>query len=333
VAVGRLEPEGGVISLGVPLGDRLQRLTVSEGDEVKENQELAYLESYSDRLGETNLIASQLKEAEKRLAAVEASTKLLVKKAKINLDHVRAAEPFDLQAQEAKVRLLTGQFAGAQTDLKRLEGLPLDSLARQQFDHQQLAVLKAKEELAAEQAVLGKIKVSRKSNLELAQVQYESAQADLARVPAEIPVQSLRRSLEAAETRLRHTILRAPTSGRILKIIAHAGESVGAQPVLQMGNTRQMLAVAEVYETAIQHLRLGDRASITSRALPQALSGTVFHIGSMVSKNKLLELDPMANADRRVIEVKFRLDDSASAAHFVNLQVTVTIPPPGGKTP
>src|SRR5216683_3572123 len=64
-ALGRLEPEGGIVNIGVgvPMGDRLSVVLVKEGDEVAKGQELARLESYQDRRAECELAASQLAEA------------------------------------------------------------------------------------------------------------------------------------------------------------------------------------------------------------------------------------------------------------------------------
>jgi len=45
----------------------------------------------------------------------------------------------------------------------------------------------------------------------------------------------------------------------------------------------------------------------------------------LIDRNYIFDLDPRADADRRVVVVKIRLDNSEPAAHFVNLQVTVTI--------
>ena len=45
----------------------------------------------------------------------------------------------------------------------------------------------------------------------------------------------------------------------------------------------------------------------------------------MIAKNDILNVDPTANTDARVVEVKIRLDSSALAARLINLQVYVFI--------
>ncbi len=88
-----------------------------------------------------------------------------------------------------------------------------------------------------------------------------------------------------------------------------------------------MYAVAEVYETDVHRVRLGQRATITSQALEQPLEGTVDKVHAKVGKQDVLNTDPAARTDARVVEVEIRLDDSARAAAFTNLQVDVRIAP------
>ena len=51
-ALGRLEPLGEVISVGVALGHRLGRLEVVESQKVQPGQVLAYLDTYPERLAD-----------------------------------------------------------------------------------------------------------------------------------------------------------------------------------------------------------------------------------------------------------------------------------------
>ena len=135
-----------------------------------------------------------------------------------------------------------------------------------------------------------------------------------------------------AEAQLEQVIIRAPKPGQVLRIFTHGGESaiengMGGGTLLQMGNTDQMYAVAEVYEADASLVRPGQSATIVSRnqAFEGELTGTVEFIGQQIFKNNLLNDDPAAFDDARVVEVKIRLDDSAVVAAFTNLQVDVRI--------
>jgi HlyD family secretion protein len=92
-----------------------------------------------------------------------------------------------------------------------------------------------------------------------------------------------------------------------------------------MGDTDKMRAVAEVYETDIGRVTVGQSATITSRALPRPLTGIVMRIGNLVFKNDVLNIDPAARADARVVEVWIELDEPAMIERLTNLTVDVTI--------
>ena len=127
------------------------------------------------------------------------------------------------------------------------------------------------------------------------------------------------------EAELERAFIRAPFSGRVLEIIAHEGEFVGLEGVLEMGRVDRMYAIAEVYETDIDRVRVGQSATVSSDALAEPLTGRVEFIHNKVGKQDEIGTDPAARKDARIIEVEILLDDPASAASFTNLQVEVVI--------
>jgi HlyD family secretion protein len=72
-------------------------------------------------------------------------------------------------------------------------------------------------------------------------------------------------------------------------------------------------------------VRLGQAATISSYALPRELTGKVVRIGNMVFKNDVLNVDPAARADARVVEVWIDLDDASETQGLTNLTVNVVI--------
>ena len=129
-----------------------------------------------------------------------------------------------------------------------------------------------------------------------------------------------------AAERVRRRTIYALIDGRVLNVIAHPGELVGGdKTILTMGDTSRMRAVAEVYETDVGRVRLGQDATITSRALDHPVTGTVVEIGRMIFKNDVLNVDPAARADARVVEVRIELDDAERTAGLTNLTVEVLI--------
>ena len=138
-------------------------------------------------------------------------------------------------------------------------------------------------------------------------------------------VQSLTASLRLAEARLDHARVRAPISGEVLEIVTHPGEAIRNEPILKMGDTTSMVTVAEVYETDVRFVRAGQKATITSRALSQPLTGHVERVGTIIHKSDVLGIDPTAATDARIIEVRIRLDANGAAPHYNHHQVQVAI--------
>ncbi len=331
VALGRLEPEGAIVAIGTASNDRLARLLVQENQLVEAGAILAYLESYTERLAERQYAESQLRDAEAQGAAEAAYWQATLAEAELHVQQLQALPPLDIQAQEATVRQLEADLASAEVERQRTEGLRQKGItAPQNAENQQLLVRRAQEQLTNARAVLAKLKAAYDLNLRLARAQRSTAQRNATRAHTALRIGSLRDNLVLAQVRVERTVLRAPISGMILRILVRPGETTGAQPILKMGHTQQMYAVAEVYETDMRRVSLGQRATVISPALPEPLSGTVVHIGHMVAKNDVLAVDPAAATDVRVVEVNIQLDRSTMAARLINLQVVVHL---DGSTP
>jgi len=133
--------------------------------------------------------------------------------------------------------------------------------------------------------------------------------------------------LEKARMELKRAYLYSPIDGTVLDINARPGEFIDIEGALTLGNVRQMVAIAEVYETDIHRVRIGQRATVSSEALGGELTGAVRSIQHMVAKQDQLGTDPAARKDARIIEVEILLDDPGSASQLTNLQVDIVIHP------
>jgi len=140
-------------------------------------------------------------------------------------------------------------------------------------------------------------------------------------------VETLKAQLQHAKADLDLAVVRAPVSGRVLDVHAREGERVGPDGIAELAQTDAMYAIAEIYETDVLRLRVGQRATITSAALPHPVSGAVDRIGLKIGKKDVLSVDPAAKTDARVVEVRIRLDDPTEVAGLTNLEVDVAITP------
>lgn len=128
-----------------------------------------------------------------------------------------------------------------------------------------------------------------------------------------------------SQAALDRATIKAPYQGLVLEILAHPGEFVGVEGLLKLGRVDQMYAIAEVYETDISRVKIGQTATIRSTALPSDLTGKVELIRHMVHKQDVTGTDPAADRDARIIEVEILLDNSEPAASLSNLQVEIII--------
>lgn len=325
-ALGRLTPRGNVIEIGGLLGDRLEKLVVEEGNWVKQGTILGYLESHLERKAERDAIAAQLAEAKARLAAELTFLDAQIKEAEVGVEQAGKLDPLDVAAHKAKTQLLESELATAQTDLDRLQSLTTPGAVSPQKLAQQVQVVsRFRHELAAAKAMLAKASAGQGLNRKRAEVVLETARAGRKKAETGAQLDSLAKNLALADVRLERTVLRAPRDGEILKVLSRPGERVDQKPILKMGDTRTMVAIAEVYETDVLLVQSGQRARVTSPALPQALTGTVDKVGRIIYKNDVHTIDPAASADARVVEVAIRLDPSETASRMTNLQVDVLI--------
>jgi HlyD family secretion protein len=325
-ALGRLEPRGEVIEIGGLPGDRLRRLEVREGDRVKEDDVLGYLDSHAVRLAQSEAAEAQLADARARQEAEVAVATARLEEAQVGLRRARQLGPLDIEAQQAQVRLLESTLATAESDLQRLRKVNVPgAVSAQQMDQYVLAVRRGTEELAAARETLAKARAGHELNLQHATTKITEAEAALRQARAGAQIESLTKNVALANAELARTILRAPRDGTILQIVARPGERLDQQPILRMGDTSVMYVLAEVYETDLPLVRPGQAVHVTSAALSVPLTGTVERVGQLIRRNNLLHLDPGADADARVAQVWARLAPSEEAARLTNLRVDVEI--------
>jgi HlyD family secretion protein len=133
--------------------------------------------------------------------------------------------------------------------------------------------------------------------------------------------------LAAAKARLELAVVRSPLRAQILEIHSYPGERVGPEGIMELGRTDRMYAVAEVYETDITAVKVGQLAKVQTSAMAEALSGKVERISLKVGRLDAVGTDPIAKTDARVVEVFILLDNSELVERYTNMQVKVEIHP------
>jgi HlyD family secretion protein len=144
---------------------------------------------------------------------------------------------------------------------------------------------------------------------------------------AQLKVDVAKAELAAAQASRDLATVRSPVEGQIVEVYARSGERVGPNGIVEIAQNDRMYAVAEVYETDIGRVKVGQKATVASPAFDTPLTGRVETIGLKIGKMDVLSTDPTAKTDARVVEVKILLDDAKRAAGLTNLQVEVAIQP------
>ena len=335
-ALGRLEPQGEVIKLSAPTsnqGNRVDRLLVKEGDRVKAGQVVAVLDSY-------NRLAAALSEAQEQVAVTEAKLAVIQAGAKngeivaqrAEITRLSAERQGNAEAQAATVARLQSELQNAQTEFNRYQSLYRDgAISASQRDSKQLARDTAQKSLQEAQVGLDRIRSTSLQELtkaratldqisEVRPVDVQAARAEVDRVIA---------ARKQAQASFDQASVRSPVEGEILYIHTRSGEVVSTDGIVEIGQTRQMQAIAEVYQSDVSKVRPGQRVRVTSDSIAGELTGTVERVGSQVRRQTIVNTDPSTNIDARVVEVHATLDDASSqkAAKFTNLQIQVVIQP------
>jgi HlyD family secretion protein len=326
-ALGRLEPQGEVLKVASPstLGtSRIVKLMVKEGDMVKQGQVIAILDSYDRSVASLLQAQSQAQESDRNLAKIRAGAKSGDIAAQEGNVLSAAANIKSIEANATRIkseleiagrdynRFLQVYKEGAisQTVLDTYR-LKVETLQGQLLQAQQ-QVQQAQFQLSQSQGLLSSVREVRPTDVQFAEAQLQTAIVNVKR----------------AEVDLDLAQVRAPIDGQVLKVNSKIGEVVSqTDGVIDLGNTSQMYVVAEIYETDIGKIKVGQKATIESEAFEGDITGKVDRIGLRIAKNDVLGTDPAAKTDARIIEVKIRLGDSKKVSGLTNLQVRVKIEP------
>ncbi len=333
-ALGRLEPFGEVIQVSVPTvleGARVEQLLVKPGDRLKQGEIIAILHNRDRLQAALNQAKSQVIVAQANLAKVKAGAKRgEIKAQKAKISRIKAEIQGQKATQQATINRIQAQLNNANTECQRYQTLYDDGaisaserdnlcVKAQTFQEQLIeaqtnrdrTITTLLQQLSESQSTLEKIAEVRPVDVAIAQAELNQAYS----------------AVQQAQANLDLAFVKAPQDGQILKIHTYAGEMVGQQGIVALGQTQQMYAIAEVYETDIDQIRLGQRATISSQGFEDQLKGTVDEIGLQIGKKDSLGTDPAADVDARVVEVKIRLDaaESQRVQGLTNLQVKVLI--------
>lgn len=348
-------------------GDRVAKLLVEEGDKVKARDVIAILDSQKRLQDELLKAKEQVRMAEAKLAQVQAGAKTGEIKAQeatiarlqsektnqiaaqqATISRIQAEKNTEIAAQKATIAKLQAEVDNANVEYQRYQKLFNNGAVSTSLrDSKRLTLQTAKQQLNEARANLNRIQSSRQQQLSEARAnlnriqssgseEIKAAQATLNQISeirpvdvrlAQTEVDNAKAGLKQVTTNLEESYIRAPIAGQILKIHTRVGEQISNQGIAEIGKTQQMMVIAEVYQTDIEKIKLGQKALITGQAFSGKLQGEVFQIGLQINRQNVFSNQPGENLDKRVVDVKIRLnsEDSKKVTGLTNLQVQTEI--------
>jgi HlyD family secretion protein len=348
-------------------GSRVAQLLVKQGDLVKKGQVIAVLDSRDRLQAELAQTEEQVRVNQAKLAQVKAGAKTgeigaqqsTIQRIEAQLNGDRQTQQAtinrleaqligDITAQKASIRKLEAELMNAQAEFLRYQQLSQEgAVSASIYDSKGLTLETSRQQLAEARANLERTESTSRQQIQEAkaaleriektgQQQINEARSTLNQVAevrsvdvqaAQAEVNSAIAAVKKAEAELALAYVRSPRNGQVLKIHTWDGEVVSNNGIIELGQTNQMVAVAEVYETDVKRLKIGQKAIVTSDAFSGEAIGKVKEIGLQIYKNNVLNIDPTAAADARIVEVKIQLDlkSSLKVQAFTNLEVTVAI--------
>jgi HlyD family secretion protein len=280
---------------------RLAQVLVKEGDLVKPGQLLAVIDPQELRADESYYLhsqrgtAAQVSEAEAALKFQEDQTRDQIKQAEAALAAAQA------QAEEAKADLeldrLNYQRTKGLNDQKIVSEQSLDQ-ARAAFEAQQAHLESLRKQVEAQRAAVALAR-SNENQIAVRQNQLVAMQGQLAAAGAQS---------SKAQVRLDYTEIHAPIPGVIAVLAARQGEVVNiGQPIVSIVDPDDLWVRADVEETYIDRVRLGDRLTVRLPSGAERI-GTVFYRG--VDADYATQRDvSRAKRDIKTFELRLRVDN------------------------
>lgn len=336
-ALGRIEPQGDIIKLSVANAqdNRVEQLLVQEGDHVSAGQVIAILQGVD----------------KKKAALIEAEQNVMIARARLAQVQSGEAKISELAAQRANIARLEAQLRTQTTEGQAEITSAESALRNAEATYQRYQMLyeagatslaeveNVQKDLETAQAQLAIAQAQLANTIETLQQQIQQEQSLLAKLSEVRPVdvQVVQAELnyaltqvDKAQAELEDLYVKVPIAGQILKINTRIGEQVDTSAgIVELAQTDQMYVIAEVYETDIGKIQLGQQATVVSEngGFEGEVSGTVDHIGLQIGKKNILDADPAAEQDARVVEVKIRIapEDTPKVAGLTNMQVRARI--------
>lgn len=277
-AEGKVEALAGLdVEVGSDLTGRIERFFVKEGDWVEKGRQIARLENRE--------IRAKLKEAEGELAVARAKLKEVAS-----------------GSREEEIKRATAAEEGAIANMV---------LARKELERH--------EELYKKGLISESDLDDRRRVLQVAQARLKEAEEEkrlLEKGPKketlrlhENTITQTQATVEYHKGLLEKTIITAPISGKVIHKYLDEGEIVNPEiPLVAIADIEKIRVNAEVDETDVGRIQIGDPVEVTSYTYPGRLfKGKIEEIADYVGIRRIKPNNPAVNLGMKVVQVKIEL--------------------------
>jgi ABC exporter DevB family membrane fusion protein len=307
-AIGRVEPFTEV-TLANKIPGRIREVLVREGDLIKRGQVVIRFDDAEPAAG--------VLMAEARIRTAQAD----VRRAARALESARArwievksgARPQEIDRARAELAEAKEKQQFSEVERARMKRL-MDSgfVARAQYEAEATNAEVWRSRVRVAQETLNLLLAGPKAEtVAAAWAQVQEAEAERRRTESQ--VQQAQAELGVARAALGSTVVESTVDGKVTRKLVEPGEAVDvSMPLMVLGDLQKVIVKAEVDETDVGKLSLGQKAEITADAYPgRVFSGLVYEIGQAVGKRKVRPEDPAKIQDMKVLETKIEVVDGA----------------------
>lgn len=280
VAAGRTEPASEEVDVGTEIDGRLRSVVVEEGQPVRAGQVIAELENAD-------------------FAARVAHARAVIAERQAALDRANSgSRPMQRREGKAQIREAEAVLMNANREReRRAQLLERGAISRAEYDsaEREASVAQARLDAALERQELVEDEV-RPEDRQRAAAELDRAKAQLAE----------------AEALLAKTIIRSPMNGLVLRKHRNRGESIsteGRQPLVTLGDVSRLRVRAEIDETDVAQVSVGQAAYVTASAYgTRRFTGKVVRVGRLLGRKKVMTDAPSERVDTKILETLIELD-------------------------
>jgi ABC exporter DevB family membrane fusion protein len=324
-AQGQIMPAKGIVKIYITPGDVVSELSATVGAKVKKGELLAVMRSVATLKSQTtSLVEQKLAALRERDTAVK-QAELKLSAAEMKLQQVQSQQQ-SLDRQSGLISSSEEQIVSSERILQQLRNIASDSLTREfvgqiEIDRQRLSIEEARIKVSQQKNSRDQAALDLQLAAQAAVAEVEAARTLLEMARSADPAKAFDAQINAVEAETGRSNIVAPIDGVILAVHTSVGGSVVQTPLIELADVDSVVCELEVNVTQARWVKVGQKVTITSDSLPEALSGQVQDVSQVVGKPRLRSLDPLAAVDYRTLPVIVSLENSAIASQWLQLQV------------